>query len=124
MYSVPCSSCCLEKNPAVVIQVKKGGGVVFKEHFTDIGMQYCMDVYGLLVIKQYLGSTSIFAPLKKGEGRDDLLPPPPLSAVPTVIPIIIITVIGVPVKKNRGGHIFARRILKFPDGSKMNQNIV
>ena len=33
--------------------------------------------------------------------------------------------IGVPVKKNWGGrHIFARRILKFPDGSKMNQNIV
>ena len=65
-----------------------------------------MDVYGLLVIKQYFGSTSIFAPLKKGEGRDDLLPPPPLSAVPTVIPIIIITVIGVPVKKNRGGAHF------------------
>ena len=34
-------------------------------------------------------------------------------------------VIGVPVKKNwGGGHIFARRILKLPDGSKMNQNIV
>ena len=34
--------------------------------------------------------------------------------------------IGVPVKKNwgGGGHIFARRILKFRDGSKMNQNIV
>ena len=40
---------------------------------------------------------------------------------------VLLLSIGVPVKKNWGGgrgHIFGRRILKFPDGSKMNQNIV